>query len=239
MKYILEMKSAWFYFTGSFTAERRESGVRMPEGKKGFRSLRRSYDRARHERRYLSGIRLGRYVLPPQSIKMRVLEENSPRPCPGVFIETGTYHGETVQEMKSRYGKVVSIEIDKALYEKARERFKDDANVTIVLGDCAKELPKILDLLSEPAVFWLDGHWSGAGTGKGKVVDPVLMSLEQIGSHPVKEHAIFIDDARYFDGKDGRPDIVDVLVRLRGINRGYLIRILNDIVIATADRPVR
>ena len=203
-------------------------------GKKGFfRSLRKSYDRARYERRYLSGIRLGRYVLPPQSVKMRVLEENVPAPRPNVFIETGTYHGDTVAEMKSRYGKVVSIEIDRDLHEKARERFRDDPNVVLVFGDCARELPKILGRLAEPAVFWLDGHWSGAGTGRGEVTDPVLLSLEQIGSHPVREHAIFIDDARCFDGREDRPDIVDVLARLRAIHPGYRIRILNDIVIAT------
>lgn len=204
-----------------------------------FRSLRRYYDRARRERSYLEGIRLGRYVLPPHSIKMKVLEENAPRPRPGVFIETGTYHGDTVDAMKSRYRKVVSIEIDRALHEKAMERFKGDANVLLVHGDCAKELPAVLRSLSETAVFWLDGHWSGAGTGKGEMVDPVLLSLEQIGAHPVKSHAIFIDDARYFDGTEGRPHIADVLAMLKGINGEYRIRILNDIVIATLEPPLR
>jgi hypothetical protein len=166
---------------------------------------------------------------------MRVLEENAPRPRPRIFIETGTYLGDTVQEMKSRYEKVVSIEIDRALYERARERFRNDPNVTLMFGDCVRELPKILGPLAEPAVFWLDGHWSGAGTGKGEVADPILLSLEQIGSHPVRGHAIFIDDARYFDGREGRPGIVDVLVKLRDIGRDYRIRILNDIVIATED----
>jgi hypothetical protein len=56
--------------------------------------------------------------------------------------------------LKFRYGKVASIEIERGLYEKARERFRDDPNVVLVFGNCARELPKILDGLAERAVFW-------------------------------------------------------------------------------------
>lgn len=74
-------------------------------------------------------------------------------------------------------------------------------------------------------------YWSGTGQelfyrrrSRGKKV---------IEETRVREHAIFIDDARCFDGREDRPDIVDVLARLRAIHPGYRIRILNDIVIAT------
>jgi hypothetical protein len=207
----------------------------MSKDKSLFHAFRRRRKSRREEDRFLAEVRLGRYALPPHSIKVKVMEENTPSPRPGVFIETGTYHGDTVNEMKGRYGKVVSIEVDPVLCGKARERFRGDPNVEIVLGDCARELPRLLEALSERAVFWLDGHWSGEGTGKGEVEEPVLLSLRQIREHPVKGHVIFIDDARYFDGRGERPGIVEVLLRLQEIDPSYRIRILDDIVIAIPD----
>jgi hypothetical protein len=94
-------------------------------------------------------------------------------------------------------------------------------------------MPAILAGLQEPAVFWLDGHYSGGETGKGVVDDPILISLNQIVAHPIKEHVIFIDDARTFDGREGRPDISDVFNCIKKINEKYVIRIQSDIIVAT------
>lgn len=206
--------------------------------KKGFfRSLKRQHDQHRREQRYFEAISRGAYALPPQSIKLAVINNNIPIPRPSAFIETGTYHGETVEAVKHLYANVFSIEVDEALYRKACARFAADANVHIVQGDCASELPLILSELHEPAVFWLDGHYSGGETGKGVIEDPILISLNQIAAHPVKEHVIFIDDARTFDGREGRPDISDVFNHIKKINGRYVIRVQNDIIIATTAFP--
>lgn len=69
------------------------------------------------------------------------------------FVEAGTYHGDTVEAVKDMYSNVTSIEVDEALYEKACKRFAADRNVPIVHSDCARELPAILAILQEPAVF--------------------------------------------------------------------------------------
>jgi hypothetical protein len=201
--------------------------------KKGFiRSLSKQYHRKRQERRYFEAVRRGAYALPPQSIKLAVIN-NVSGPRPRVFVETGTYHGETVEAVKRLYAKVISIEVDETLYRKACTRFAADGNVRIVHGDCARKLPEILAELQEPAVFWLDGHYSGGETGKGEMEDPILISLGQIAAHPIKEHVIFIDDARTFDGREGHPDISDVLSDIKKINSRYVIRIQSDIVAAT------
>lgn len=204
--------------------------------KKGLlRSLKRRHDRARKERRYGAAICRGQYMVPPQSVKMATLERNMPSPCPRVFVETGTYHGETVAAMKPLFERVISIEVDGGFYAKASERFRHDPDVSIIHGDCVTELPAVLATLKGPAVFWLDGHYSGGATGKGAVEDPVLISLGQIASHPVKEHVIFIDDARTFDGLEGRPDLSEILAGLKEINARYILRIQNDIIVATID----
>ena len=198
-----------------------------------FRSLKRQNDRRRRERRYCEAILRGEYPLPPQSVKLAVIRHNIPNLHPRVFIETGTYHGDTVAAIKDMYSSVISIEVDEALYKKACIRFAADKNVHIVHGDCARELPVILATLREPAAFWLDGHYSGGETGKGEVEDPVLISLNQIAAHPVREHVIFVDDARTFDGQEGRPDISDVFNYIKKIDSRYIIRIQSDIIVAT------
>jgi FkbM family methyltransferase len=61
-----------------------------------------------------------------------------------------------------------------------------------VLGDSRDILPQ-LDL-SEPTVFWLDGHWSAGDTAGEGDECPLLDELATIGP----QHAILIDDARLF-----------------------------------------
>ena len=205
----------------------------MSQKKGFFRSLKRQHDRRRRERRYCEAILRGEYPLPPQSVKLAVIRHNIPNPHPKVFIETGTYHGDTVAAIKDMYSSVISIEVDEALYKKACVRFAADRNVRIANGDCARELPTVLATLHEPAVFWLDGHYSGGETGKGEVEDPILISLNQIAAHPVREHVIFIDDARTFDGHEGRPDISEVFNCIKKIDSRYIIRVQSDIIVAT------
>ena len=205
----------------------------MPNKNGFFRSLKRQNDMRRREKRYFKAILRGEYPVPPQSVKLAVMRQNVSDPRPGTFVETGTYYGDTVEAIKDMYQSVISIEVDPALHQKACARFAGDGKVQIVLGDCAKKLPEILATLQEPAVFWLDGHYSGGGTGKGEVEDPILISLNQIAAHSIRGHVIFVDDARTFDGREGRPDISDVFSCIKKIDGRYIIRIQNDIIVAT------
>lgn len=205
----------------------------MSQKKGFFRSLKRQHDRRRRETSYCEAIIRGEYPLPPPSVKLAVIRNNTPNPRPNVFIETGTYHGDTVAAIRDLYARVISIEVDETLYRKACARFAADKNICIVQGDCAQELPMILAALQEPAVFWLDGHYSGGETGKGEVEDPILISLNQIEAHPIRNHVIFVDDARTFDGREGRPDISEVINCIKKVDRRYIIRVQSDIIVAT------
>jgi hypothetical protein len=221
----------------------KKSAMQAIVGKEIYQACKHMNDKRnmrRREQRYFEAIVRGEYPLPPQSIKLAVIRNNIPNPRPRVFIETGTYHGDTVASIKDMYSSVISIEVDEALYNKACIRFAADKNVRIAHGDCAQEMPRILSALNEPAVFWLDGHYSGGETGKGIVEDPILISLNQIAAHPVNGHVIFVDDARTFDGCEGRPDISDVFNYIKKIDSSYIIRVQNDIVVATVTQlPVR
>lgn len=185
---------------------------------------------------YLAAVWRGEYRPAPHAIKMRVLKAWVPDPAGMTLVETGTFLGDTVVALRHAFGRIVSIEINPALYAIAQSRVASARNVELVLGDCVVELPKILSKLDTRAVFWLDGHWSGGVTGRGVVDDPILISLSQIAKHPHKKHILFIDDARTFQGGGSGPDLVHVLSAIREINSDYKIVIHNDIIVATPGR---
>lgn len=108
------------------------------------------------------------------------------------LVETGTNVGNSAARAAPLFERVVTIEKDAALHAAARSRHADLRNVEWVLGDSREVLPQ-LDL-SEPTVFWLDGHWSAGDTAGEGDECPLLDELAMIGP----QHAILIDDARLF-----------------------------------------
>lgn len=129
------------------------------------------------------------------------------------FVETGTHYADTTEFVAKTGAKCWSIELSEDLYKLALKRMKAYKNVTLLQGDSGKEITKVLESLSEPAFFWLDGHYSGNETALGDKVSPVSEEIQAILKHPVKEHVIFIDDARLFDGSD-YPGMADFLSEL-------------------------
>lgn len=76
-----------------------------------------------------------------------------------IFIETGTFYGDGVQSaLNSNYKNITSIEISQKFYDIGKERFKNNSNVNIVLGDSAVILGDIINKYDEQITFWLDGH---------------------------------------------------------------------------------
>lgn len=118
------------------------------------------------------------------------------------LIETGTYRGDMVQAALNQYQKIISIELQPSLFLRAKVKFSKYPNVDILLGDSGKALPRILQSIYEPCVFWLDGHYIPLtlDTAKGDVDTPILQELAAILDHPIKNHVILIDDARCFIG---------------------------------------
>ena len=185
---------------------------------------------------FLAAVWNGQYRPAPHAVKMRILRSWLPDAAEMTFVETGTYRGDTVLALHHVFKRVISIEINPALHELAKSRTAAAQNIDLVLGDCVVELPKILSNLGGRAAFWLDGHWSGGVTGRGDMDDPILVSLNQIGSHPNKTHVLFIDDARTFQGGNSVPDLVEVLSAIRAINADYSIRVHNDIIVAVPNK---
>src|SRR5437879_2682040 len=75
----------------------------------------------------------------------------------GVFVETGTYHGDTLASLLPHFDRLISIEIEPKLASRARARFEGESKVTIIQGDSANGLRSALrNLDGQPALIWLD-----------------------------------------------------------------------------------
>ena len=81
------------------------------------------------------------------------------------FIETGSYYGGGIEfAIEAGFKNIISIEITQKYYELCKEKFKNNKNVKIVLGDSVKELGNILSKINKPVTFWLDGHYTEPST---------------------------------------------------------------------------
>jgi hypothetical protein len=172
--------------------------------------------------------RSGRPIPPPDLWKQSVVVEYGNRFSLKVLIETGTFLGEMVLAMRNQFGRIISIELDKVLYLGAVLRFLGLRHIRILHGDSARVLPEILRSLREPALFWLDAHYSGGATARGKKETPIAEELMAILAHPIKEHVILIDDARCFNGARDYPTL-DTLQGLVG-GTGFLFEVRDDII---------
>lgn len=146
------------------------------------------------------------------------------------LVETGTYKGDMVFAMKDHFRMVYSVELGDDLYEKAKERFSDAKNISILHGDSGETLSEILLHINEPCLFWLDAHSSRGDTVRGIVETPIMKELLAIFSHPNKKHIILIDDARGFNGTHDHPTIVHLQKYIQEKAPEYRYEIENDII---------
>ena len=119
-------------------------------------------------------------------------------PKPNIFIETGTYLGHGIINVKNDFREVHSIELNEKFYNDALINFKDDSNVFMHLGDSAEVMDEIIHNINEPILFYLDAHFSGGETAFGKEEDkgcPLLRELNVLGKRKYND-IIIVDDMR-------------------------------------------
>lgn len=174
--------------------------------------------------------RSGRPVPPPHLIKQRTVKEYAARFGTRVMIETGTYTGAMVNANREVFHRIVSIEVDGSLHEKAVRRFAKWPHIEIRLGDSEIEVPKVLGSLQEPALFWLDGHFSGGVTSRGRLETPILQELKAILPHPVGGHVILVDDAREFTGQRDYPTLDELRTLVLERRPGSAFEVRDDII---------
>jgi len=144
-----------------------------------------------------------------------------------IFIETGTYLGDTVYlALEFGFTEIHSIELHPELYSRAVDLFSGAKSVHIHKGDSIDCLINIIAnrKKDEPATYWLDAHASGPLPGGKSGGSPVLDELNLILKSGFKEDTIFIDDRRLFGSAEwSGVKEEDALALIKQINPDYKI----------------
>jgi hypothetical protein len=113
------------------------------------------------------------------------------------FIETGTYHGETIFEIEPYFNKVYTVEYSETLYNKTKSKYTGN-KINFLLGDSSSVFETLLPTIEDKCIFFLDGHWSNFDTGKSSKDCPLKEEITHINNLFKYEAIIIIDDYRLF-----------------------------------------
>lgn len=188
------------------------------------------------ERELIEWEKKGRPVPPPHIIKQQTLRSLVKKFGLKILVETGTYYGDMVEAMKRDFDKIYSIELSKELYEKAKKRFKGEGNIELIQGDSGIELRNLIDRIDQPALFWLDGHYSAGGTAKGDKDTPIYEELAHIFDAQDRGHVIIVDDARCFGADPAYPSIEELIDCIKSKKPDATIAVQDDIIRITPNK---
>lgn len=166
----------------------------------------------------------------PHKIKEKIVIGYGKRFGAKILVETGTYMGEMIEAGVKYFQQIISIELDKSLASQAQAKFSNRKNISVLQGDSTDLLLDIVKNLSGKTIFWLDAHYSGGITAKGKEHTPILSEIKTISSFPQENTVLLIDDARCFIGKNGYPVLSDFKEYVMGLFPNHTFEVSNDIM---------
>ena len=160
-------------------------------------------------RKSLKNWRIRNFLPPsPDSIKHRVLMNNNY--SDSLWIETGTYYGETTKLLSKISKKTISIEADKELFETSKKKLENLKNVELFNGKSEDLLDKSIseNLDFKNICIYLDAHLCQDHLkniktfGSEDTATPILQELEIIKKYYGKfeKFNVLIDDIRLFHG---------------------------------------
>jgi hypothetical protein len=159
----------------------------------------------------------------PHLIKQRTLSDFAERFGLQVMVETGSNLGHMINAQKHRFREIYSIELDEWLAARVRRKFAAYPHIHLCQGDSGVVLPTIVPKLKDRCLFWLDAHW-------GDESAPIKQELECIYRHPVRDHVLLIDDARWFDGRGDYLSIDDLREHAAREYPGSVVEVKDDII---------
>ena len=113
------------------------------------------------------------------------------------FVETGTFVGETIFTMEPFLDELYTIEIKEEFYNSLTAKYRG-TKINFILGDSSLELAKLVPNLKTDTIFFLDGHWSACGTGRGVKDCPLYEELDAIMAFK-QGIIIVVDDVRLLE----------------------------------------
>jgi glycosyltransferase involved in cell wall biosynthesis len=177
------------------------------------------------------------------SIDKRLAEILSQKLNISIFVETGTFNGDSVAEVATLFKEIHTCEIDSQLHTKASLRFKDNPLIKCHHGSSPSFLRDLsTQLRGKSAMYWLDAHWCSELTNINRDSQasscPLLEELNSIGNIN-RDSVIWIDDARYFltipprlHGASSWPklrEVFEILLKMGG--ETHDLTIINDTIL--------
>ena len=147
-----------------------------------------------------------------------------------LVVETGTFLGDTAAFLSGHGYEVITIELDPKLAALARLRFRGNRHVRLIEGDSGTRLPAIVQELRRPALFYLDAHYSGPGTGKGEIETPISAEIDILLQRAPAGSVVAIDDARCFGTSPDYPPLAQFLDALQKCGVGDA-HVANDAIV--------
>ena len=156
-----------------------------------------------------------------------------------VFVETGTFEGESIDRVKPYFNRFYSVELSAHYWELSKKRFEDDSLVTIANGHAPDFLKALMPgLKGKSVLFWLDSHWCDANATGGETSQCALLdelrAIDVLGNDSV----VFIDDARLFLCPPGVPhdytqwpDLNAIIGTLREKSNAHELMVVNDVMV--------
>jgi len=96
----------------------------------------------------------------------------------GIFIETGTFLGQSVIALSEHFSELHTIELSVQCFEAAKLfAWKAARPIHFHLGHSTKVLKNLLPKVSGPTVLYLDAHWSGSVTAGFAEQVPLIQEL--------------------------------------------------------------
>lgn len=132
-----------------------------------------------------------------------------------VFVEGGTFAGETAINAKNYFDLVFTIENSDQMYEVARKKLSGIDRVVLLKGDTREHIADITREYDN-LLFWLDSHWCG-GDSYGEADECPLIAELDIIFRFRKRCAILIDDARLFCAPPPKPHVLESWPTLKDI----------------------
>ena len=155
------------------------------------------------------------------------------------FVETGTFEGDSIEQVKTLFEEIYSIELSETYYAKILEKFKKYNNIKLYQGSSEKWLHHLHhQLKNKSTLYWLDAHWCVASDTAGVESQcPLLKELEAI-DYLNSDSIVIIDDARLFLCPPPEPheisqwpsfdEIIKTLYRLSSL---HSLIVVNDVII--------
>jgi len=171
----------------------------------------------------------GKPLPPPHVVKQKAIRDHSHLFGLKILVESGTYLGEMVEAQRKHFRRIISIELSQSLFQNAKEKFQRYQHIEILHGDSGELIKGIVNKLNEPALFWLDGHFSGGTTAKARLETPILDELGAILTTSM-DHVVLIDDARLFCGDHDYPTIKGLEEFIAGKRNDYNLTVRDDLI---------